>query len=69
MIGRCCKHIFNQSLYNLIIQYKKVKASTIQDEIVEYVIQLFNSVVGNNKDRERVNRLINHSTTMIILKK
>ncbi|EPZ35991.1 Translation initiation factor eIF3 subunit 135 domain-containing protein [Rozella allomycis CSF55] len=62
MLARTCKHLFNDKFRNAVIHFKQVKAQKPEEEMKAYVIQLLNSIIGQETDikfwKENVNTLL-----------
>jgi len=48
MVARACKEIFNQKLRKIVYHFKSIEASKIDEEIQTFIINLFQTVLGNS---------------------
>ncbi|ORX60851.1 PH-domain-containing protein [Piromyces finnis] len=48
MVARTCKHIFNDKLRKIVYHFKSIEASKIDEEIQTFIINLFQTVLGNS---------------------
>jgi tetratricopeptide (TPR) repeat protein len=48
MVARACKTVFNDKLRKIVYHFKSIEASKIDEEIQAFIINLFQTVLGNS---------------------
>jgi len=54
MVARACKTIFNDKLRKIVYHFKSIEASKIDEEIQTFIINLFQTVLGNSQKAKNV---------------
>jgi len=55
MVARACKTVFNDKLRKIVYHFKSIEASKIDEEIQAFIINLFQTVLGNSPKAKAVN--------------
>jgi len=64
MVARACKTIFNDKLRKIVYHFKSIEASKIDEEIQTFIINLFQTVLGNSQKsknfwKENIEEVVN----------